>query len=175
MILGMSTATFTLLHVLISLVGIISGLVVMYGFLHANRLDRWTQVFLASTALTSLTGFLFPNEHITPGIVVGILSVIVLVIAAVARYRLRMAGVWRPIYVVAAAIALYFNVFVFVVQSFEKVPALQALAPTQREPPFGITQLLVLTLFAVATVYAVKRFRPDTGFAAGREAQKRAA
>ncbi|HTT19389.1 MAG TPA: hypothetical protein VMG82_10610 [Candidatus Sulfotelmatobacter sp.] len=175
MILGMSTATFTLLHVLISLVGIISGLVVMYGFLHANRLDRWTQVFLASTALTSLTGFLFPNEHITPGIVVGILSVIVLVIAASARYKLGMAGVWRPIYVVAAAIALYFNVFVFVVQSFEKVPALQALAPTQKEPPFGITQLLVLILFVVATVYAVKRFRPEAGLAKGGAAQKRAA
>ena len=86
-----------------------------------------------------------------------------------------MAGVWRPIYVVTAAIALYFNAFVFVVQSFEKVPALRALAPTQKEPPFGITQLLVLILFVVATAYAVKRFRPEAGLAAGRAAQKRAA
>jgi hypothetical protein len=165
MILGMSTATFTLLHVLISLVGIGSGLVVMYGFLTANRMDRWTMLFLSTTALTSLTGFLFPNEHITPAIVVGILSMIVLAVSAATRYGLRMTGVWRPIYVVAAAIALYFNVFVFVVQSFEKVPLLRALAPTQKEPPFGIAQLLVLMLFVVATVYAVKRFRPDRALA----------
>ncbi len=162
MILGMSTATFTLLHVLISLVGIGSGLVVMYGLLKARRLDRWTAVFLATTALTSLTGFLFPNEHITPGIVIGVLSIIVLLIAATARYGFHLVGLWRPVYVVAAAIALYFNVFVFVVQSFEKVPALRALAPTQKEPPFGIAQLLVLILFVVATVYAVKRFRPGS-------------
>lgn len=163
MILGMSTATFTVLHVLISLVGIASGLVVMYGFLIANRMDRWTMLFLATTALTSLTGFLFPNEHITPGIVVGILSMIVLVVTATARYGLRMKGAWRPIYVISAAVAVYFNTFVLVVQSFEKVPPLRALAPTQKEPPFGIAQLLVLILFVVATVYGVKRFRPDSG------------
>lgn len=169
MILGMSTATFTALHVLISLVGIGSGLVVMYGFFNANRMDRWTQLFLATTALTSLTGFLFPNEHITPGIVIGILSMFVLAAAAGARYGLRMRGVWRPLYVVTSAIALYFNVFVFVVQSFEKVPPLRALAPTQKEPPFAIAQLLVLLLFVVATVFAVKRFRPDTAVTASSE------
>ena len=161
MILGMSTATFTLLHVLISLVGIASGLVVMYGFLTANRMDRWTILFIATTTLTSLSGFLFPNEHITPGIVVGILSMVFLAIAVGARYGLRMRGVWRPIFVITAAIALYFNCFVLVVQSFEKVPALRALAPTQKEPPFGITQLAVLILFIIVTVYAVRRFRPD--------------
>ena len=165
MILGMSTATFTAIHVLISLVGIGSGLVVMYGFFRANRMDRWTQLFLVTTALTSLTGFLFPNEHITPGIVIGVLSMIVLALAAGACYALRMRGLWRPVYVIAATIALYFNVFVLVVQSFEKVPALKALAPTQKEPPFGITQLLVLILFVIATVYAVKRFRPNMGIA----------
>ena len=163
MILGMSTATFTAIHVLISLLGIGSGLVVMYGFFNANRMDRWTQLFLTTTALTSLTGFLFPNEHITPGIVVGILSMMVLAVATGARYGLRMRGVWRPAYVISGAIALYFNVFVFVVQSFEKVPALRVLAPTQKEPPFGIAQLVVLILFVVATVFAVKRFRPDVG------------
>jgi hypothetical protein len=162
MILGMTTSTFTLLHVLISLVGIGSGLVVMYGFLTENRLERWTILFLASTALTSITGFLFPNEHITPGIVVGVLSMIVLVIAAAARYGLRMSGAWRVIYVITAAIALYFNVFVFVVQSFEKVPVLRALAPTQKEPPFAIAQLLVLVAFATLTVMAVRRFRLDS-------------
>jgi hypothetical protein len=178
MILGMTTSRFTLLHVLISLVGIGSGLVVMYGFFNSNRLDRWTQLFLATTVLTSLTGFLFPNEHITPGIVIGVLSMIVLAVAAVARYGLRMRGLGRPIYVISAAIALYFNIFVFVVQLFEKVPALHALAPTQKELPFGITQLLVLVLLVVATVYAVKRFRPDAGIAGSASsgpAQKRAA
>jgi hypothetical protein len=177
MILGMSTATFTLLHVLISLVGIGSGLFLMYGFFTANRLDRWTQLFLATTALTSLTGFLFPNEHITPGIVVGVLSMIVLVVAAAARYGLGMRGPWRPIYVITAATALYFNCFVLVVQSFEKVPALRALAPTQKELPFQIAQLALLILFVAATVFAVKRFRPDAG-AAGKTAaatEKRAA
>jgi len=161
MILGISTATFTALHVVISLVGIGSGLVVMYGFFNSNRMERWTQLFLATTALTSLTGFLFPNEHITPGIVIGILSMIILAVAVGARYGLRMRGLWRPAYVISAAIALYFNVFVLVVQSFEKAPALRALAPTQKEPPFAIAQLLVLILFVVLTVFAVKRFRPD--------------
>jgi hypothetical protein len=161
-ILGMSTATFTLIHVLISLVGIASGLVVMYGFLAAKRLDRWTVLFLATTIATSLTGFAFPNSHITPGIVIGILSLIVLAIALVARYGLRMSGAWRRIYVVTASVALYFNVFVLIVQSFEKVPALKALAPTQKEPPFAIAQLLVLALFIVLTAFAVKRFHPTT-------------
>ncbi len=165
MILGMSTATFTLLHVLISLVGIGSGLVVMYGLLTANRFDRWTLLFLVTTAATSLTGFAFPNAHITPGIVIGVLSMVLLAIATAARYGLRMNGAWRPIYVVAASVALYFNVFVFVVQSFEKVPALRALAPTQKEPPFAVAQLCVLTLFVVLTVLAVRRFRPTSAMA----------
>ena len=159
MILGMSTSTYTLLHVLISFVGIGSGLGVMFGMLRAHRLDRLTLLFLASTALTSLTGFAFPNEHVTPGIVVGVLSLIVLAIAIVARYTVHLRGAWRPTYVIAAALALYFNCFVLVVQSFEKVPVLHALAPTQKEPPFGIAQLLLLAVFVVLTVMAVKRFR----------------
>jgi hypothetical protein len=162
LILGMTTSTFTLLHVLISLAGIASGLVVMYGFLASKRLDRWTVVFLATTIATSLTGFAFPNEHITPGIVLGILSLIVLTVALVARYGLRMSGAWRWIYVVTASVALYFNVFVLVAQSFAKVPALKALAPTQKEPPFAIAQLVVLALFVGLTVFAVKRFHPVT-------------
>jgi hypothetical protein len=159
MILGMSTATYTLLHVIISLVGIGSGLVVLYGMLTANRMDRMTALFLVTTALTSLTGFAFPNDHVTPGIVVGILSVIVLAVAIVARYVRHMNGGWRSIYVITAAIALYLNCFVLVVQSFEKVPVLHALAPTQKEPPFGIAQLLLLAVFVVLTIMAVKRFR----------------
>ena len=168
MILGVSAATFTLLHVLISLVAIGSGLVLMYGLLNARRMDCLTAVFLTTTALTSLTGFFFPDEHITPAVVVGIRSVFVLVIAATARFAFHLSGIWRPTYVITAAIALYFNVFVFAVQAFEKVPALRALAPTQKEPPFGITQLLALILFVVATVYAVRRFRPS--FSSGAEA-----
>jgi hypothetical protein len=160
MILGMTTSTFTALHVLISLVGIASGFIVMYGFLTARKLDRWAALFLSTTILTSLTGFLFPNEHITPGIIIGILSMVVLAIAMAARYALRLRGAWRGIFVISSAIALYFNVFVAVVQSFEKVPALHALAPTQKEPPFAVVQLSVMALFVVATVFAVRRFKP---------------
>jgi len=162
MILGMTTATFTLLHVLISLVGIGSGLVVMYGLLTSKRLDRWTLLFLTTTVATSVTGFLFPIAHITPGIVVGVLSLILLAVAILARYSLRMSGAWRSVYVVTASLALYFNVFVFVVQSFEKVPALRAMAPTQKEPPFAIVQLLILIIFGVLTVRAVQRFHPGS-------------
>ncbi len=176
MILGMTTSTFTLLHVLISLVGIASGLVVMYGFLNARRLDRWTMLFLATTALTSLTGFAFPNKHVTPGIVIGVLSMLVLSIAALARYGLRMSGPWRSIYVISSAIALYFNMFVLVVQSFEKVSALRVLAPTQKEAPFAIAQLAILILFVVATVISVRRFQPGVpGRAKVQEIQERAA
>jgi hypothetical protein len=161
MILGMSTSTYTLLHVLISFVGIGSGLAVIYGMFRSHRLDVITMVFVVSTALTSLTGFAFPNEHITPGIIVGILSLVVLAIAILGRYVMHMRGAWRAIYVITAAIAVYFNCFVLVAQSFEKVPALHALAPTQKEPPFAVAQVILLVLFVVLTVMAVKRFRVD--------------
>jgi len=161
MILGMSTSTYTMLHVLISFVGIGSGLAVMYGFLRAKRLDAITAIFLVTTVLTSVTGFGFKIEHLTPGLVVGGLSLVLLAIAIAARYRLHLRGAWRPIYVVTAAIALYFNVFVLVVQSFEKVPALNALAPTQKEPPFAVAQLTVLAVFIAATIVAVRKFHPD--------------
>jgi len=136
MVLGMSLQTYTLLHVLISLAGISSGLVVMYGFLTNQRLAPWNTVFLTTTVLTSVTGFLFPYNGMTPAIKLGIISLVVLAVALVARYRLQPA--WRKTYAISASAALYFNVFVFVVQSFEKVPALNALALTQKEPPFAI-------------------------------------
>ena len=158
MVLGMSLETFTLVHVLISLVGIASGIIVMYGFLTNQRLDRWTALFLLTTALTSLTGFLFPFKGVTPGIKLGIISCVVLAVAIVTRYAMHLA--WRKTYVIAACMALYFNVFVLVVQSFEKVAALKALAPTQKEPPFAVAQIAVLLLFVVLTIFAVKRFRP---------------
>jgi hypothetical protein len=158
-ILGMPAATYTLIHVLISLVGIASGCVVIYGLIGGKRLDRMTAIFLTTTVLTSVTGFFFPFHGVTPGIKVGILSLVVLAIAIVARYALHLTGPWRTTYVMTAMIAQYFNCFVLVVQSFEKVPALKALAPTQKEPPFAIAQGLVLVGFVVLTIYAVKGFR----------------
>jgi len=156
MVLGMSLQTFTLIHVLISLAGIASGLVVVYGFLTDKRMDGWTTVFLATTALTSLTGFLFPFMGATPAIKLGIISLVVLAITVVTRYALHLA--WRKTYVISACAVLYFNVFVLVVQSFEKVPQLKAVAPTQKEPPFAIAQIAVLVLFVVLTTFAVRRF-----------------
>jgi hypothetical protein len=141
MVLGMSLETFTLIHVLISLAGIASGIAVMYGFLTSQRFDRWTSIFLFTTGLTSLTGFLFPFMGVTPAIKLGIISLLVLTLAIVTRYFLHLA--WRKTYVIAACTALYFNVFVFVVQSFEKVPPLNATAPTQKEPPFAVAQIVL--------------------------------
>ncbi|MBS1850067.1 MAG: hypothetical protein JST79_04095 [Acidobacteria bacterium] len=161
MVLGMSLATFTLLHVLISLVGIASGLVVMYGLLAGKRLDGITLIFLVTTVLTSVTGFGFPFEHLLPSHIVGILSLVILALAIPARYTFRMAGSWRWIYVLGSAIALYLNVFVLVVQSFLKVPALKALAPTQKEPPFLVAQLAVLLAFLAIGILATLRFRPE--------------
>ena len=161
MILGMSTATYTFLHVLISLAGIGSGFVVILGFLTGKRLDRWTAVFLTITALTSISGFGFPFDHLLPSHVLGIMSLAILAIAIPARYVFQLAGSWRWIYVVGSALALYFNVFVLIVQSFEKVPALKTLAPTQKEPPFLATQLLVLLIFATLAVFATFRFHPE--------------
>ena len=152
---------FTKLHVVISLIGIVSGLVVMFGLLVGRRLSGWTALFLISTVLTSVTGFFFPFHGVTPAIVVGIISLVLLAVAIVARYARHLAGVWRWIYVVTAMISLYLNVFVLIVQLFQKVPALKALAPTQSEPPFAVTQLLVLALFVVLTVIAAIKFRGE--------------
>jgi len=159
MILGMSTATYTVLHVVLSLLGIVSGFVVIFGLIRNRRLDSWTSVFLASTALTSISGFGFPFEHLLPSHKVGIVSLLVLAVTIPARYVFHLTGRWRSTYVVGAAIALYLNVFVFVVQAFLKVPALKALAPTQTEPPFLVAQLVVLAVFIALSVLAVKRFR----------------
>ena len=164
MILGMSTATYTLLHVLLSLVGIGSGFVVLYGLIGSKRLDGWTAVFLTTTALTSISGFGFPFDHLLPSHKVGIISLVVLAAAIPARYVFHMEGAWRS--VIGSALALYFNVFVLVVQSFLKVPALKALAPTQQEPPFLIAQLGVLVAFIWLATLATKRFRIRSASAA---------
>jgi hypothetical protein len=170
MVFGMSLATYTLIHVIISLIGIGSGLVVLFAMFGGKRLDGITALFLATTALTSLTGFGFPFEHVTPGIVLGILSLIVLAIAIPARYSLRMVGKWRVIYVVTAVTALYFNCFVLIAQSFLKIPALHALAPKGNEPPFAIGQGILLVLFIVAGIRAVKKFRPEQAISVARAA-----
>src|SRR3954447_3836029 len=144
MIFGMDTYTFV--HVVISLVGIGSGLVVLVGLLTGKWLDGWTALFLLSTAATSLTGFGFPFDHLLPSHIVGIISLVALAAAAAARYGFHLAGHWRWIYVAGAVTSLYFNVFVLIVQLFLKVPAIHALAPTQAEPPFAIVQGAVLVL-----------------------------
>ena len=159
MVLGMSLQTFTLIHVLISLTGIISGFVVMYGFFTNNRLKGWTALFFSTTVLTRITGFLFPYMGVTPGIKLGVISLVGLTIAIVTRYPLHLA--WRKTYVIAACAALYFNAFVLVVQSFEKVSALRAIAPTQKEPPFAIAQIAMLVLFVILTTFSVRKFRPE--------------
>jgi len=161
MIWGMTISTFTFVHVLLSLVGIGSGVVVMFGLLAGKPLDGWTALFLATTVATSVTGFGFPVDHLLPSHKVGIISLVVLAVAILARYALHLAGAWRRIYVVCAAVALYLNVFVGVVQAFQKVPALAAMAPKQTEPPFVVTQLVVLALFMVLTIVAAKRFRGE--------------
>lgn len=154
---------FTKLHVVISLIAILSGLVVMSGLLLDRRLNRWTALFLISTVLTSVTGLFFPFSGVTPGIVLAIISLVLLAVAIVARYGRHLAGAWRWLYVVTAMISLYLNVFVLVAQLFQKVPALKALAPTQSEPPFAITQLVVLAMFLLLTILAAIRFRPSRG------------
>ena len=160
MILGMTT--FTFVHVLISLVAIASGLIVALGLVGGKRMDGLTALFLTTTVLTSVTGFLFPYHGFTPGIGVGIISMVVLAIAIYARYPKQMAGGWRKTYVVTGMIALYLNVFVLIAQSFGKVPALHALAPTQKEPPFAIAQVTVMLIFIVWTVLAAKRFHSQS-------------
>lgn len=152
---------FTLVHVVISLVGIFSGLAVVFGFLAGKRLDGWTALFLASTVITSVTGFGFPIHHFSAPHYVGIISLVVLAVAIFARYAFHLAGPWRSIYVITSVIALYLNVFVGVVQAFEKVPALRAIAPKQSEPPFAAAQLAVLALFVVLAILATRRFRNE--------------
>jgi hypothetical protein len=160
MILGMSTATFTEVHVVVSLIAIVSGVIVAVGMLSARRLPGWTALFLITTVLTSVTGFLLPSEHVLPSHVVGVISLVVLVVALLALYVFRLAGPWRWLYVGSAVLALYLNVFVGVVQAFQKVPVLSRLAPTQSEPPLLVAQLMVLAIFAVLGIRAVIRFRP---------------
>jgi hypothetical protein len=168
MVLGMSLATFTLFHVILSLIGIFAGAVVVVGMLGSKPLSGWTAIFLATTVLTSVTGFFFPSDKILPSHIVGILSLVALALAILGYYVYHLAGSWRWIYVVTAVVALYFNVFVGVVQSFGKVAFLHAQAPTQSEPPFIISQAIVLVIFIALGFKAIRSFHPAAGVPASR-------
>jgi hypothetical protein len=150
---------YTLIHVVISLVAIVSGLAVLCGLLAGKRLDGWTRFFLATTLLTSVTGFFFPFHGFTPALGTGIISLLVLAVAIFARYARHLAGAWRKAYVINAMIALYLNVFVLIVQSFLKIPALKEIAPTQNDPAFKLAQLVVLVAFIALGTAAAIRFR----------------
>jgi hypothetical protein len=157
---GIPTDTFLQIHVILSLIGIASGFIVLYGLLIGNPLNVWTAIFLLTTILTGVTGFPLPPFGFTPARAVGVILMIVLALAVVALYAFRLAGAWRWIYIVTAIMALYLNVFVGVTQAFQKLSFLQPLAPTQSEPPFLIAQLAVLLIFIVLGVLAVRRFHP---------------
>jgi hypothetical protein len=162
MVLGMSLSTFTTVHVIISLIAIVSGFIVLFGLFGSQRMPGMTALFLITTILTSVTGFLFPFGKLLPSHMVGIISLIVLAIACIALYAMKLAGPWRWIYTLTALIALYLNVFVLVIQSFLKISPLHALAPSvpPSEPPFAIVQGIVFLFFVWAIIGAVRRFRP---------------
>ena len=159
MIFGMTP--FTFFHVLLSLVGIFSGFIAVFGMIAGKRLDGLTALFLVTTALTSITGFFFPFHKLLPSHILGIISLAVLAFAIPARYLLHLAGAWRKVYAVSASIALYLNVFVLVAQLFMKVPSLHALAPTGSEPPFLISEVVVMALFIALTIAAAIKFRAE--------------
>jgi hypothetical protein len=162
MVLGMSLSAFTTLHVIISLIGIVSGIIVMFGLLGSNPTPGLTAIFLLFTILTSATGFLFPFEKLLPSHMIGILSLVLLAIACIALYAMKLSGAWRWIYVVTAMISLYLNVFVLVIQAFLKVGPLHMLAPSvpPSEPPFLVVQGIVLGFFVLVIIGGVRRFRP---------------
>jgi hypothetical protein len=158
---GIPTTLFLQIHVFISLIGIVSGLVVLYGLLTERPFGGWTALFLAATVLTSVTGFPLPPSGFDPARAVGVILLVLLALAVTALYAFRLAGAWRWIYVASAVAALYLNVFVGVVQAFQKLSFLQPLAPTQSEPPFLVAQLAVLAAFIALGVLAAIRFHPE--------------
>ncbi len=160
MILGLSMSLFTQVHVALSLVGIVAGIAAVLAHLAGRLAPAWTALFLATTALTVATGFAFPTGGLTPAQIFGIIATPALLLAAYALYARRLAGPWRPAYVVAAVFALYLNCFVLIAQSFQKLPPLQALAPTQSEAPFLVAQLVLLVLALAAGTRVWRRLRP---------------
>ena len=162
MIFGMSISAFTLLHVVISLVAIVAGIVVVAAMLGSKMVGGWTAIFLATTVLTSVTGYFFPADRVLPSHIVGGISLLVLVLAIAALYGYRLVRSWRWIYVVGAVMALYLNVFVLVAQGFQKIAFLNALAPTQSDPGFAISQSVVLIVFVAVGITMVRSFHPET-------------
>jgi hypothetical protein len=162
MMLGLSLHAVTVLHVVISLIGIVTGLVVLSGLLKSQSMPGMTAVFLITTILTNATGFMFPFKDLLPSHVIAILSLVLLAIACYALYGMKLSGAWRPIYLITAIASLYFNVFVLVIQSFLKIGPLHELAPSvpPSEPPFAATQGVVLVLFVIAGIMALRRYRP---------------
>jgi hypothetical protein len=151
-------AAFTLFHVALSLIGILAGFVVVFALLSAKQSNGWTATFLITTAATSVTGFLFPFHKLLPSHILGIISLLVLAVTIPALYVFHLAGPWRRTFAIGSVIAFYLNVFVLVAQCFMKIPALRVLAPTQSEPPFLATQVVVMLIFIVLGVLAAKRF-----------------
>jgi hypothetical protein len=162
MVLGMSLATFTWIHVAISLIAIIAGILMTIGMLAGQKLPAFTAIFLLFTILTSATGFLFPVAQLMPSHVIGIISLLLLALACVALYGQKLAGWWRGVYVVTALVSLYLNVFVLVTQGFLKISWLSALAPGNPPsgPVFAVVQGLVLAAFAALIFMAWRRFWP---------------
>jgi hypothetical protein len=162
MMLGLSLHAVTVLHVVISLIGIVSGLVVLFGLFKSQSMPGMTALFLITTILTNATGFMFPFEKLLPSHIIAILSLVLLAIACLALYGMKLSGAWRAIYVITAVASLYLNVFVLVIQSFLKIGPLHALAPSvpPNEPPFAIVQGVVLVLFVLAFIKALRRFHP---------------
>ena len=158
--LGLDLGTFTNLHVAISLVAILAGFIVLAAMVRNDRAPAWTALFLATTALTSITGFMFPFSAFLPSHAFGAVSLVLLALAIAGLYAFGLKGPWRATYVVTALVALYLNAFIMIVQAFQKVGALRALAPTQSEPPFAIAQAVALVGFLAAGFYAFRRFRP---------------
>jgi len=160
MILGLSVADYTTVHVLLSVIGLFAGVAIVAAMLADKQSELGTAVFLCATVLTSVTGFFFHSARIGPPHIVGVLSLIVLALACTALYAFHLKGIWRLVYVVSALLALYFNAFVAVVQAFAKIAALKALAPAGSEPPFLVAQLAVLAAFIALGIVATRRFRP---------------
>jgi hypothetical protein len=151
----------TLIHVILSLIAILSGIVVAQGLIAGRRYDKTTLLYMVTTALTLITSFLFPYHGFTPAIGVGILCILIFIQTALARYTFHMSGIWRPVFVIGALVLLFFNCLVLIIQSFQKIPALNALAPTGAEPPVAICQAVLLVIFLVVGFLSVRRFRPS--------------
>jgi hypothetical protein len=157
---GIPTHLFLQIHVALSLVGLVAGLIVLYGLLKGRGYGGWTALFLVTTILTSVTGFPLPPFGFDPPRMVGILSLVLLVVAVAGYYLFHLAGAWRWIYVVTAMAALYLDAFVGVIQAFAKIPSLHELAPTQSEPPFVVAQVAVLAFFVILGFVAARKFHP---------------